>query len=210
MQRFIREIESKLLPELVIASEQQHEPVRVHRVPAPWKTLGVGNYAAVLVHPDQPDLVVKVYAPGRPGIEEEAEVYRRLGRHPAYSECLHAGAGYLVLRRLTGITLYQCLLRGIPIPRQVIMDIDLALGYARSVGLNPHDVHGKNVMLQNGRGKVVDVSDFLKQEPCLMWDDLKRAYGRFYRPWLSRLRMPEPLLDTVRRGYRIWRKRRSR
>ncbi|MEK8130667.1 hypothetical protein WMW72_22425 [Paenibacillus filicis] len=72
--------------------------------------------------------------------------------------------------------------------------------------MNPHDVHGKNVMLQDGRGKVVDVSDFLKQEPCQMWDDLKGAYGRFYRPWLSRLPIPEALLNTVRRGYRVWRK----
>nr|WP_159882063.1 serine/threonine protein kinase [Paenibacillus puerhi] len=207
MQKFIRAIEEELLPELKIASIHHHEPIQAYRVPAPWTTVGVGNYAAVLAHPEQPELVVKVYAPGRPGLEEEAEVYRRLGSHPAYSECLHSGAGYLVLRRLTGITLYQCLRRGIPIPRQVILDIDQALSYARSKGLNPHDVHGKNVMLQNGRGKVVDVSDFLKQEPCLMWDDLKRAYRRFYRPWLSRLRVPDPLLNTVRRGYRYWRKR---
>ncbi|MED4604323.1 serine/threonine protein kinase [Paenibacillus validus] len=199
-------IEQELLPGLRIASEREHEPVTVYEVPGPWRTLGVGNYAAVLLHPAWPDWVVKVYAPGRPGLEEEAEVYRRLGRHPAYSECLHAGAGYLVLRRLTGITLYNCMRRGIPIPRQVIEDIDEALKYARKQGLNPHDVHGKNVMQQDGRGKVVDVSDFLKEEPCEMWDDLKRAYYRFYFPWVRRVEFPDFLLNSVRKGYRVWKK----
>ncbi|MFH5186814.1 serine/threonine protein kinase [Paenibacillus sp. TAB 01] len=195
-------VERELLPGLELASVAPHDPVVVTRLPKPWKLIGAGNYAAVLAHPDAPRLVVKVYAPGRPGIEDEVEVYRRLGRHEAYSECYHAGANYLILRRLSGVTLYQCLLRGIPIPRRVIEDIDAALDYARQRGLNPHDVHGKNVMLQDGRGMVVDVSDFLKQEPCLMWDDLKKAYNRFYFPFLRRLPIPEPLLTAVRKGYR--------
>lgn len=206
----IGQIEKELLPGLRIASEQEHEPITVYEVPRPWRTIGVGNYAAVLLHPGWPDWVVKVYAPGRPGLEEEAEVYRRLGRHPAYSECLHTGDGYLVLRRLTGVTLYNCVRRGIPIPGQVIEDIDEALQYARKQGLNPHDVHGKNVMLQDGRGKVVDVSDFLKEDPCEMWDDLKRAYYRFYFPWLRRARVPDFILNLVRKGYRVWKKSKRR
>ncbi|MEK8130666.1 hypothetical protein WMW72_22420 [Paenibacillus filicis] len=100
---FVLTIETQLLPGLEILSEHHHEPVRVLRVPSPWQLVGVGNYAAVLIHPDRPELVVKVYAPGRPGLGDETEVYRRLGVHPAYSECLHTGAGYLVLRRLTGV-----------------------------------------------------------------------------------------------------------
>lgn len=87
-------------------------------------------------------------------------MYRRLGKHPAFSECLHVGDVYLVLRRLSGVTLYDCVRRAIPIPRQVIEDIDDALAYAVQKGLYPHDVHGKNVMMKDGRGIVVDVSDF--------------------------------------------------
>ena len=34
----------------------------------------------------------------------------------------------------------------------------------REQGLTPCDVHGKNVMMEKGRGYVVDVSDFLKQK----------------------------------------------
>jgi hypothetical protein len=60
-------------------------------------------------NPGLPELVVKVYGPGRPGLGQEAEVYRRIGSHPAYSECIHVGDGYLVLRRLHGIALYDCM-----------------------------------------------------------------------------------------------------
>ncbi|MDR6549155.1 serine/threonine protein kinase [Paenibacillus qinlingensis] len=204
-KRWIEVIETQLLPNLQIASERAYDPIVVYRVPEPWQLVGAGNYAAVLMHPSFPDLVVKVYAPGRPGLEDEKEIYRRLGKHPGYSECLYAGDTYLVLRRLTGVTLYQSVLRGIPIPRQVLHDIDEALKYAVSRGLKPHDVHGKNVMQNNGRGLVVDVSDFLKEDHCSMWDDLKRAYDRFYFPWVRRLPFPELLLLLVRRGYRKYR-----
>jgi len=55
----------------------------------------------------------------------------------------------------------------------------------------PHDVHGRNVMMLSGRGLVVDVSDFLDEETCSKWNDLK-AYYWLYRPLFSpfRLRVP--------------------
>ncbi len=208
MERFVERIRRELLPGLRIESVDPHDPVVVHRVPAPWRLAGAGNYAAVFRHAEHPDLVVKVYAPGRPGFEEEVEVYRRLGRHPAYSECLYAADGFLVLRRLHGVTLYDCLLEGVPIPEQVIRDVDLALDYARRCGLHPHDVHGRNVMMHRGRGLVVDVSDFLWGRECTKWKDLKRAYYRVYRPFLHplRLRVPGFVLDLTRRGYRLFRR----
>jgi hypothetical protein len=201
-------IERALLPELRIESVYARDPVVPRRVPAPWRVLGAGNYAAVLVHPEHPTVVVKVYAPGRPGLEAETEVYARLGRHPAYSSCVHAGAGYLVLARLHGVTLYDAVHRGLPIPPRVIRDIDEALDYARSRGLHPHDVHGRNVMMHDGRGLVVDVSDFLEREDCAKWRDLRRAYHRVYRPLLMplRLRVPYAVLDLVRAGYRLVRR----
>jgi hypothetical protein len=182
--------------------------VVVHYVPAPWQTLGCGNYAAVFSHPDETEVVVKVYAPGRSGCVEEVEVYRRLGSHPAFSECFHAGENFLVLKRLHGVTLYDCMHKGLKIPRQVIQDIDQALDYARDRGLFPHDVHGRNVMMSQGHGLVVDVSDFLHREACSAWDDLKKAYYWFYLPVLSPLglRLPYFLLDGVRASYRLLRR----
>ena len=198
----------ELLPAIRLESVSPNDPVVAHHVPSPWRLLGSGNYAAVLYHPDFPDVVVKVYAPGRSGFEDEVVVYRRLGKHPAYSRCLHAESGFLVLTRLRGVTLYDCVHRGMPIPERVIRDIDEALDYARARGLHPHDVHGRNVMMLDGRGLVVDVSDFLKEEDCSKWADLRKAYYRFYRPVFMplRLRVPYLLLDLVRAGYRAFRR----
>ncbi|NEU72426.1 serine/threonine protein kinase [Hassallia byssoidea VB512170] len=194
----------QLLPGLQIESVDPHDPVKVHYLPDPWRLLGKGNYAAVLYHPDYPNLVVKIYAPGRPGFEEEVEVYRRLGSHPAFSQCLYAVDNFLVLKRLYGVTLYDCIHRGQRIPKKVIQDIDSALDYARGRGLHPHDIHGRNVMMHEGRGLVVDVSDFLHRETCSKWNNLKKAYYWLYRPFISpiKLRIPYFVLDAVRRSYR--------
>lgn len=205
---FVQIIEERLLPGLDLVSIDPGDPVRVLEAPEGFETLGAGNYAAVFAHKDYGDWVVKVYAPGRIGWEDEREVYRRLGRHDAYSVCYYAGEKdglrYLILKRLRGKTMYQCMLDGDPIPESVIADIDGALDYARSRGLSPHDVHGKNVMVANGRGLVVDVSDFLKTEPCTMWDDLKRAYERIYVPFMGKRPFPVPqwVMNGVRKGYR--------
>lgn len=203
-------IENELLPGLTLATPRLHDPVVPLRVPEPWRVIGTGNYAAVLLHPSVPDCVVKVYAEEREGIDNEIAVYGKLGRHPAFSECFHGNAGkrYLVLKRLTGVTLYDCLKRGIRIEERVIRDVDDALLYARACGLNPHDVHGKNVIQHEGRGYVVDVSDFLDEEPCSMWPDLKRAYEKLYKPLLLRRPFPLPpyALTLVRKGYRLLRK----
>jgi len=208
MNQFIDKIYQELLPGVQIASIDPHNPVVVRHIPAPWQKLGAGNYAAVFYHPDYPNQVVKIYAPGRPGFEEEREVYRRLGSHPAFSECFYGEKNFLVLKRLHGVTLYDCMHLGLRIPEQVIKDIDRALDYARDRGLHPHDVHGRNVMMLDGRGLVVDVSDFLHKEECAAWNNLKRAYYWFYLPVLSRLRLRVPyfVLDMVRAGYRLFRR----
>ena len=75
-------------------------------------------------------------------------------------------------------------------------------GYVRS------DVHGRNVIMYAGRGFVVDVSDFLQEENCSAWNDLKKAYYWLYRPLLSplRLRLPYFALDIVRKIYRRYRR----
>jgi hypothetical protein len=200
-------IHQVLLPEVKIVSLDPHNPVVVRYAPPPWQVLGTGNYAAVFCHPDFPDQVVKVYAPGRPGWDEEIQVYQRLGLHPSFSQLIYARDGFLILKRLHGMTLYNAMHQGIPIPEQVIKDIDAALYYARQRGLFPHDVHGRNVLMHNGRGWVVDVSDFLHQETCRAWTDLKTAYYWLYRPILRplRVRVPYFLLDLVRAVYRGWR-----
>lgn len=201
--------ERSLLSELKLYSVNAGDPVRVQHMPSGWELLGAGNYAAVFAHRQHEDIAVKVYAPNREGWDDEKDVYFHLGDHHSYSTCYYAsvyeGHSYLLLRRLRGKTMYQCLLEGTKIPENIITDIDQALDYARERGLNPHDVHGKNVMVSSeGRGIVLDVSDFLKQEPCLMWDDLKGAYNRIYKPFLSRypIAIPKWMMNGVRKVYR--------
>ncbi|MFB2938219.1 serine/threonine protein kinase [Aerosakkonemataceae cyanobacterium BLCC-F154] len=205
INQLVEIIRTELLSELQIASIDPHDPVVVHHLPAPWQLVGAGNYAAVLCHPNYPEVVVKIYAPSRPGFEEELEVYRRLGAHPAFSQCFYGENGVLVLKRLYGVTLYDCLSKGLQIPKQVIQDIDAALEYARSRGLYPHDVHGRNVMMYEGRGLVVDISDFLHLETCSKWDHLKQAYYWLYLPlfYPLRLKVPYFLLNIVRKSYRL-------
>lgn len=208
MNGLLGSIRQELLPGLLIESDAPHrDPVVARRVPAPWELLGAGNYAAVLCHPAHSDQVAKVYAPGRPGLAEEAEVYRRLGAHPAFSECLYAGEDFLVLRRLDGTTLYDCMRLGLPIPERVVEDVDGALIYARGRGLRPHDVHARNVMVREGRGLIVDVSDFLHEDTCPAWVDTKRAYYWLYRPFLRPLglRVPRTALEAARRLHRRFR-----
>lgn len=204
----LQRIETELVPQLRLRSLAPHDPVVVERLPAPWQRLGAGNYAAVFLHPHFPEQVVKIYAPGRPGLEQEAEVYRRIGRHPSFSECHHVGHRYLVLRRLRGMTLYDCFRMGIRIPVQVMEDVDRALAYAKQRGLHGHDVHGRNVMMHEGRGLVVDISDFLNSSPCAAWRDLKWAYYHLYRPIIMplRLRFPARLLNLLRRSYSRYRR----
>lgn len=214
--RLVHLIEQELLSKLELEGSDSNDPVQVHQIPEGWELLGAGNYAAVLCHSDYEEAAVKVYAPLREGWEKEREVYRRLGDHPSYATCYHSaqsqGKSYLILRRLRGKTLYQCLMEGKPIPPGVIRDIDEALQFARDKGLNPHDVHGKNTMVsEEGKGLVVDISDFLKEEPCSMWQDLKKAYDRLYTPFLSKnpIPIPEWMMNSIRKGYR-WTKSFSR
>ena len=202
-------VRRELLPRLRLESPAPHrDPVLVRRVPTPWELVGAGNYAAVFSHPGHPDLVAKVYAPGRPGLREEAEVYRRLGPHPAYSECLYAGERFLVLRRLRGETFYDRMRLGLTVPQRVLKDVEGALLYARGRGLRPHDVHARNVIVREGRGFVVDVSDFLREDTCPAWDDTKRAYRWLYAPILGPLglRVPRPVLEAARKLHRRFRR----
>ncbi|MEL7243534.1 MAG: serine/threonine protein kinase, partial [Cyanobacteria bacterium J06573_2] len=140
-----------------------------------------------------------------PGFEEEVEVYNRLGKHPAFSQLFYAEDGFLVLKRLYGVTIWDCIKLGIRVPKIVIQDIDKALDYARSRGLFPHDIHARNVMMYEGRGLVVDISDFLQQEKCSKWDNVKKAYYWVYLPFIYplKLKVPLSLLNVVRKSYRF-------
>ncbi|TAF51834.1 MAG: serine/threonine protein kinase [Oscillatoriales cyanobacterium] len=206
---FVIHVKQALLPNLHCSSIHPRDPVRVQAFPEPWELVGVGNYAAVFSHPEFPSFVVKVYAPGRPGFEEETLVYERLGKHPRFSQYFYGDKPFLILKRINGVTLYDCVHQGVIIPEQVILDVDSALEYAKQRGLRPHDVHGRNVMMLDGRGVVVDVSDFLHHGSMgKSWGDLRWAYYNIYRPIIARFALPIPysILNLVRKLYQLIRR----
>lgn len=206
--KITQEVLDLFLREAQIESPSPDDPVVVHVTPEPWELVGTGNFAAVFGHPDYPDVVVKLYAPDRPGIEKEIEVYRKLGETRSFPVCYQTGENYLVIKRMRGISLFECVRFGIPIPMEVIEDVEEALAEARKKGLYPHDVHGKNVLMYQGRGYLIDVSDYYKDSPDSKWKDLRRAYYRFYHPFLKDRGWKVPLwmLDGVRKGYRYFKK----
>jgi predicted Ser/Thr protein kinase len=205
---YIYLVEKELLPQIRLTMANPFDPIIVINQSNSWKTIGSGNYAGVFTHEAHPEKVVKVYGRSPGDLKKEIEVYQKLGNHESYSQLIDYGETYLVLKRLKGMTLFDALVKGIQIPDQVIKDIDQALEYAKLVGLNPYDVHGKNVVIHEGRGYVVDVSDFYKQGTCRKWTDLKKAYYKFYRPFLYKYHPPIPffVVEGIRKGYRQYRK----
>lgn len=208
IDQYLRLVENELLTNIRLESISPFDPIIVKNRSKTWQTIGSGNYAAVFFHDDQPEWVVKVYGRNPEELKKEMEVYKKLGNHEAFSTLYGFGEQFLVLKKLEGITLFNALVKGIYIPETVIQDIDNGLSYAKSVGLNPYDVHGKNVVMNKGRGYIVDISDFYKIGYCSKWDDLKKAYFRLYKPFIGKCHPPIPfsVVDGIRKGYRVYKK----
>jgi hypothetical protein len=208
IDEYIHLVEKDLLPQIQLTARSPYNPIFVNNRSNSWKTIGSGNYAGVFAHAANPKWVVKVYGRNPEDLKKEIDVYKKIGKLESYSSLYAYGKNYLVLKKLEGLTLFDAVVKGKPIPEAVIEDIDAGLAYARSVGLNPYDVHGKNVIMHEGRGYIVDVSDFYKQGLCRKWRDLKKAYYKFYRPCIFKYHPPIPffIVDGIRKGYRIYRK----
>lgn len=193
------------LVELVrIESVIPRDPVHVKSFPENWRCVGVGTSAAVFQPKSYPDLSIKVYADTHAQIARaEAEIYEQLGDSPFFPHFYGSGKNFLVISYRPGCNLYDCLLQGIFIPEQVIFDVDNAIAYARKQGLYPADIHIKNIILYEGRGFLVDVSDYRKEKECKRWETLKQAYYDYYleiyRPGLT---VPAWVLETIRKWYK--------
>ena len=208
IEKYTNFIGNELLPYIQLSTEGPFDPIIVKNFSKTWRTIGSGNYAGVFLHQSNPKWVVKVYGRKPEELSREVEVYKKLGNHESFSSLIDHGVNYLILKRIDGINLFDAVVKGIRIPESVIKDVDDGIAYARSVGLNPFDVHGKNVVMSNGRGYIVDVSDFYKQGKCRKWDDLKKAYHKIYLPFLYKYhpRIPFFIVNSVRKGYRLYRK----
>jgi len=189
------------LSNITITSNPNNEPVSIHGSSDRLRCVGIGTDAAVFQSIDVPAYAFKMYADDKmEKIQIEKKVYELLGDSPYFSTCYGSKDHYLVLNFEEGINLYDCLIQGIPIPNQIIKDIDDAREYARQKGLNPRDIHLKNILLQNGRAKIIDVSEYLQPGNDFRWEHLKNGYNRYYH-LIKGKPIPVKLIEAIRKRY---------
>ena len=165
------------LSKITVFSNPNNEPVTISGDADDLKCIGMGTDAAVFQSLNAPAFAFKKYAKDKVAkVKVEANVYQILGDSPFFSTCFASYDEYLVLSYEEGKTLFDCVLQGIHIPEQVINDVEDARKYVRAKGLNPRDIHLKNILLQNGRAKILDVSEYILPGNDFRWEHLKKGY----------------------------------
>ncbi|WP_257988300.1 protein kinase family protein [Bacillus sp. V33-4] len=145
------------------------------------------------------DKVLKVFFPPFTEVaKEEAEVYKALGETPFYPVLYDSGDNYIVIDFVQGNTLFSCLEKGIPITHRHIQKVDEALRFARKRGLNPSDIHLRNILITPAGGiKLIDVARFRQTKDCSQWDDLKNAFYAIYSHRIFPKKIPASLLNLI-------------
>jgi len=190
-----------LLRQVVVTGSERNDKVTIDGVPAGLRCIGIGTDAAVFTWDEAPGYAYKIYSDlAAPKRETERDVYERLRGIPFYPVYYGEGTNYIVISHERGVTLQDCLIEGIPVPEQVIVDVEEARALVRERGLNPRDIHLKNVLLQEGRAKVIDVSEYVQEGNDKRWEHLVWAYRNFY-PSIEGRKIPIWLLDMVKNGY---------
>ncbi|GEN34210.1 serine/threonine-protein kinase [Aneurinibacillus danicus] len=190
-----------LIERLKVTTDGGNELVRVASVPEELSCVGRGTDAAVFVHANHPRYAFKVYAVGREEkLKDEERAYRMLGENPYFPHFYGKGQNFIVLSYEQGMNLYDCLISGTYIPRSVVKQVDEAIDYARERGLNPRDIHLKNIILQDGEIKLIDVSEYVREGNDRRWEHLKEGYRLFYR-FISHKKIPRPVIEFVKKRY---------
>ncbi|MBH9968916.1 serine/threonine protein kinase [[Bacillus] enclensis] len=192
------------LSEVTVTSHPNNEPVTIAGGHDRLRCIGVGTDAAVFQHLDVPQFAFKVYAEEKADkIKIEEEVYSMIGDSPYFSTCYAAYDTFLVLSYEEGITLFDCILQGVHIPRKVVEDVEAARDYVREKGLNPRDIHLKNILMKDGRAKIIDVSEYVLPGNDFRWEHLKKGYEDYYQ-LIDGKAVPFWLVETVRKWYNQW------
>lgn len=195
------------LSNIEIKTNPENEPVTINGSVDGIICVGIGTDAAVFRYIDMPEFAFKLFAEDKvTQKEKEEKVYQQLGDSSYFPKFRGSSDRVLVLDYEEGITLYDCLLQGIHIPEQVIQDVEKARDYVRSRGLNPRDIHLKNILLQEGRAKILDVSEYIVPGNDYRWEHLKRGYEEYYH-YIDGKPVPFWLLNTTRKWYNQSRER---
>lgn len=184
-----------------VRKNDRNELVTIEGESDDLECIGVGTDAAVFVYKPIPAYAYKLYAVEALSKKEaEMKVYQALVGCPYFPVFYGAGDRYMVISNEKGITLYDCLLQGVQVPKQVIDDVEAARTFVREKGLNPRDIHLKNILLQDGRGKVLDVSEYVQSGNDQRWEHLRWAYDNFY-PLIEGKKLPISILEAVKKRY---------
>ncbi|ASN04763.1 serine/threonine protein kinase [Virgibacillus necropolis] len=160
--------------------------------------IGAGR-SAVVFKIQSTDKALKVFFPDCTSIaKEEAEIYEILKGNPYFPTLYEAGDNYLLIDYIEGYTLFECLTQGIPLTKSTISETDHALSLARKAGLNPSDIHLRNIILTpEGKIKLIDVARFRQTKDCRQWTDLKKVFFTFYSKSYFPKKFPVSVLNTV-------------
>ncbi|WP_170008116.1 protein kinase family protein [Bacillus fonticola] len=147
---------------------------------------------------------LKVFYPGYTNVaREEAAIYNVLQNSPYYPTLYEAGRNYLVIDLIEGHTLFECLAKGIRVSSDKIKEIDVALNLAREKGLNPSDIHLRNIFItKEGKIKLIDVARFRQAKDCSQWGDLKSAFYKYYSRTFFPKRIPVLILNLIAALYK--------
>ncbi|SER99263.1 serine/threonine protein kinase [Psychrobacillus sp. OK032] len=145
------------------------------------------------------DKAMKIFFPNFMHLaKEEAEIYKILQGISYYPSIYHVGANYIVIDFIDGHTLFECMTYGEEIKIAHIKEIDFALSLASARGLNPSDIHLRNIFITSNREiRIIDVARFRQAKNCMQWHNLKKAYQMHYVKAYFPKKISATLLNTV-------------
>jgi predicted Ser/Thr protein kinase len=162
------------------------------------KLVGTGRSAFVF-RINNSSKAIKVFFPNYTYIaKEEADIYIALHDISYFPTVYDSGLNYIVMDFIEGRTLFECVNQGIPITAEHIKEIDAALLLASNRGLNPSDIHLRNIFITSTNDiKLIDVARFRQTKDCTQWSDLKSAYVLYYKKRYFPKKIPAPIMNTV-------------
>ncbi|MEN1988352.1 serine/threonine protein kinase [Paenibacillus hubeiensis] len=191
----------KALQQIRVIGSDRNELVDIIGRAQGVRCIGTGTDAAVFAYDGLPQYAFKVYSDhALDKLDHEKKVYERLRGLPYFPIYYGSGPNMIVISHEAGPTLLECLEQGIPVPEQVMLDVDAARAAVRERGLNPRDIHLKNVLLQNGRAKVLDVSEYIQDGNDNRWEHLVWAYYNVY-PRIEGTPISPRMLQTIKWAY---------
>ena len=145
------------------------------------------------------DKAIKVFFPEFTFIaKEEAEIYNALQDIHYFPSIYEAGENYLIMDYIDGYTLFECLTNGKIITQNHINEIDHALSLASNLGLNPSDIHLRNIIITfTDEIRLIDVARYRQTKDCRQWSNLKKAYRQLYCSPFFLKKVPSSFLNIV-------------